>query len=189
MGGTIIDKLYADNLSLLKFLDGQKEVSFQIEADKNFRKLLLLSAASYFETEIIKVLIEFATLNSRSGLVIEFIKKGAIERRYHMYFDWKNRKANSFFGLFGTEFSSYMKEQMKAAPDIERAVESFMEIGAIRNELVHENFAVFPLEKTSEEIYALYKFGNNFPHILHDSLHKVSDTTCAVSASIAEKKQ
>jgi hypothetical protein len=47
-----------------------------------------------------------------------------------------------------------------------------MELGAERNRLVHTDFGSFSLEKTSEEIYDLYKkalkFVESFPTLLHD---------------------
>ena len=45
---------------------------------------------------------------------------------------------------------------VKASAALDEAIRAFLELGQMRNELVHENFATFALEKTSEEIYALY---------------------------------
>jgi len=36
-------------------------------------------------------------------------------------------------------------------------VKSFLELGGIRNRLVHLNFAGIPLDKTCKDIYDLYK--------------------------------
>lgn len=37
-----------------------------------------------------------------------------------------------------------------------------MELGRLRNELVHKNFAAFSVEKTPDEIYSLYLKANDF---------------------------
>ena len=42
------------------------------------------------------------------------------------------------------------------------AVKSFLELGQLRNELTHLNFANYPLDKTVDEIYALYQEANVF---------------------------
>ena len=45
---------------------------------------------------------------------------------------------------------------------LSHAVKSFLELGRLRNELTHMNFANYPLDKTVAEIYALYQEANVF---------------------------
>jgi hypothetical protein len=37
------------------------------------------------------------------------------------------------------------------------SVRAFLEVGNERNRLIHQDYATFPLEKTFEEIFALYQ--------------------------------
>jgi hypothetical protein len=69
-----------------------------------------------------------------------------------------------------------MLEEINKDSKLESAISAFIELGQIRNQLVHQNFADFYLEKTSEEIYKLYKdalvFVELFPLKLRDYLEQ-----------------
>ena len=69
---------------------------------------------------------------------------------------------NRFFGLFGTSFQQSMKKEVRENKDLEHSIGAFIEIGRDRNRLVHEDFASFSLEKTSQEIYDLYRSALKF---------------------------
>ncbi len=58
MANTIIDLLYNEFVDLLNFLDNAKEISLRSTVDTTFKKTLALSAASYFEDEIRRVLLK-----------------------------------------------------------------------------------------------------------------------------------
>ena len=105
MTDTIVDKIYNDFKGLLQYLEQNHQVSMISDADNNFKKVLLLSAASYFEHEITEILMNFVVIKSNNNTYIySFIKKKGIDRQFHTYFDWKNKDPNSFFALFGKEF-------------------------------------------------------------------------------------
>lgn len=157
MSTNVVDSLYRDNKELLDFLQRSGEVSFQIEVDGNFRKILLLSAASYFESVIRDTLIEFfREKTNQSDLVVSFLEKKAIERQYHTLFNWPGNNANSFFSLFGEGFKEFMKDEVKNNKKLDDSIKAFLKIGDSRNQLVHQNFANFVLESTAEDIYQLY---------------------------------
>lgn len=163
---TIVDRLYDDNRLLIEYLDKQGESSLRSNADNHFRKILLLSAASYFEANLKESLVHFFEEQlAHKELVIRFLQNKAIERQYHTYFSWGKRNANTFFGLFGDGFKEFMSESVKSDLQLNSAIEAFMELGEIRNHLVHQNFAVYPIEKTSDEIYELYRRAVNFIRI------------------------
>jgi hypothetical protein len=171
MNDTIIDKLYHDNLSLVSYLDQYGEISLRSFIDNNFKKTLLLSAFSFFESEITRLIIEFVLQETKnSKLIIAFIKAKAVERQFHTYFDWDANNANRFFALFGSEFRDMHKADVKNNSELELGVTSFMELGRIRNQLVHLNFASFPIEKTADEIYDLYKKANKFIEHIREKL-------------------
>lgn len=154
---TIVDLLYDDNKTLLNYLQEKGEISLLNNANESFRKSLLLAAGSYFEWVIQEAILDFARENSKAAEpLFELVRNKAIERQYHTYFQWGGNNANSFFGLFGDDFKQHMIAIVKANPPLDGAIRAFLELGKMRNELVHENFATFALEKTSEEIYSLY---------------------------------
>ena len=45
---------------------------------------------------------------------------------------------------------------------LEDSVKAFLEIGNLRNQMVHGNYADFQLNKTVEEVYKLYQDATNF---------------------------
>jgi hypothetical protein len=158
MDGTIIDKLYEDNTSVLTRLLEANEISMYSDLDGKLKKVLVMSAASYFETEIRSIIEIFVSrVSNANAAVIGLVKNKAIERQFHTYFSWKDRNANLFFSIFGEAFSKHCREQVKGDKEITDAIAAFMELGETRNKLAHLNFGVFPIDKTSAEIYGLYR--------------------------------
>ncbi|MEH2368343.1 HEPN domain-containing protein [Nostoc sp.] len=155
---SIVDRIYQDNLDLLKFLEDKNEPSFMVQFNTVFTKTLLLSAASYFEHEIcrmVQTFIEYKTKNDEC--IVSIVKQKAIERQYHTYFDWEGRNANKFFSLFGKTFKENRLKDVKEDTNLDSAIKSFLELGNERNKLVHQNFADCTIEKTAEEVYKLYQ--------------------------------
>jgi hypothetical protein len=169
--GDIVRQRYKEFKDMVDYLETNKEISLKIVADDNLKKVLLLSAASYFEDEIKDIILSFVEKNSDDNLMIKsFVKNKAVERQYHTYFDWNAKNANKFFSLFGEEFKNRAEEDVKDNSDLKKPILAFLEIGNLRNELVHGNFAVFPIEKTVEEIYDLYRLAHKFIDYLSSKL-------------------
>lgn len=168
---TAVDKLYEEANAVIQGLQRLVEPSLQVTASDHFRKAMLLSSASYFEHRICDCVLEF--VRERSGgskLVENFVRNKAISRQYHTWFKWDEQNANQFFGLFGSEFRDAMKDRVRAKDELRAAVQAFLEVGNERNKLVHQDYATFPLEKTLEEIYALYRRALTFVDELPDAL-------------------
>ncbi|MEW6380112.1 MAG: HEPN domain-containing protein [bacterium] len=179
MDKTIIDTLYEENQVLDEYLIRHDEISLRSNFDSNFRKTLLLSIASYFEYLIKNHILEFAEEQARAAEpLIEFLKNKAIERQYHTYFQWDARNANAFFGLFGSGFKDFMREEIAKDTELQASISAFVELGQVRNQLVHQNYATFPMDKTVQEIYDLYKkallFVDAFPKKLRVYLNNIN---------------
>jgi hypothetical protein len=173
---TIIDKQYDSGNSLVDYLKNQQQLTFYNEAENNFRKIILLSAASYFEKEISETVIEFAKTHSgNDDLVISIIKQKAVSRQYHTYFAWDKANANSFFGLFGEDFKNKMIQKVKADNRLDESIKAFLEIGNERNKMVHQNFAEIVIDKTAEEIYKLYQSALYFIDTMKKELIKQTE--------------
>lgn len=86
---------------------------------------------------------------------MSFFKKKAIIRQYYTYFDLNDKNINSFLGLFGDDFKKVFKEYIKEENQDEN-IKAFLELGRLRNELVHQNFIIYNLEKTANEIKDLF---------------------------------
>jgi hypothetical protein len=65
-----------------------------------------------------------------------------------------------------------MKERSNTNLEMQEAISRFIEIGRLRNELVHQNFATFEIEKTALEIYEAYQkaafFVQALPRVLRE---------------------
>lgn len=169
--GDIVGTRYKEFRGMIDYLETNKEISLKIVADDNLKKVLLLSAASYFEDEIKDIILSFVEKNSGNNPMINsFVKNKAVARQYHDYFDWNAKNANRFFSLFGEEFKKQASGDVKGNSELEESIRAFLEIGNLRNELVHGNFAVFPIEKTVKEIYELYRLAHKFIDYLSSKL-------------------
>jgi hypothetical protein len=152
-----VDRLYEESSSVIRAL-GRDEPSLAIAAADNFRKALVLASASYFEHRVSTCVLDFIHECAKGNdLVVGFVKNKAISRQYHTWFKWDEPNANQFFGLFGSSFKQTMTERVKASEELRASIRAFLEVGNERNKIIHQDFASFALEKTLEEIYALYQ--------------------------------
>lgn len=174
MTESAVERLYRENKELVVLLTNANELSHVNSVEASFRKTFLLAAASDFETRVRDCLINFVNEKANGyPAVVAFLKNKAIERQYHTYFNWKDRNANSFWGFFGSDFKAHMVTVVKADAALKGAIDAFLELGDLRNNLVHLDFASFVLDKTSEEIYELYKKAMPFVNRLPDLLRVV----------------
>ncbi|KJR41183.1 hypothetical protein MCHI_002917 [Candidatus Magnetoovum chiemensis] len=176
MSESEIDRLYEDNCELLKFLDNNKQVSLKSNVEDNSRKMFLLYAASHFEERLTKSIYNLAKEFNCAEPFIQFINNKAIQRQYHTYFNWDSKNANQLFKLFGDKFKKFMEEKVKSDREFEKAVSAFMELGRLRNEMTHGNIAEFILEKTTDEVYTLYKEGLRFVDTFPNMLREFANT-------------
>jgi hypothetical protein len=93
--------------------------------------------------------------------VLALVRIKALKRQYFSYFDWDNKRPGPFFSLLGEDIGERLKAESKIDP-LKSSVDAFMEIGFLRNCLVHQNFAGYVFEKTNEEVYALYRQASVF---------------------------
>jgi hypothetical protein len=129
--------------------------------------------ASYFEHRVCSIVIDFVRERSGgSALVESFVRNKAIARQYHTWFKWDETNANQFFGLFGSEFKIIMTNRVKGSDELRSSIRAFLEIGNERNKLVHQDYATFPMEKTLNELYRLYKDALKFIEFLPNVLRE-----------------
>lgn len=168
-----INKLYDDFESLKNYLLENKELDYLNIVEKQFTKNLIISSASFIESRMQNILTIFVESTSNHQLITSFFKNKAIARQYHTYFDWSSKNANNFLGLFGTDFRDITKVKIKEQ-NIENNIKDFLELGKIRNELVHQNFTLYTTDKTIQEIIELfnsaYRFLDFFKQELEASL-------------------
>lgn len=159
---TPLNKLISDYKDLYQYLLDNGQVSLAINIEDHYRKIFLLSCASYYESQLQDIIKKFVEIHSTDERVLCFLTNKAISRQYHTYFSWEANNINSFLGLFGNEFKSKISVEIKASPDLSKYVSAFLIIGNERNKMVHENFLSYPLEKTFQELESLNQYALKF---------------------------
>ena len=175
-----VEQLKNEYDAIGKYLSEQSEVSLLSDLNKHFRKVLILSAGSYFEHRITTILSNFVREKSNGdNRIVNFLEKQAISQKYHTLFSWgekdkpdnPGKNANTFFKLFGDDFKSKREEEVKTNEELKKSIEAFIEIGHLRNILVHSNFAEYVYEqKTPVEIFALFQKAEPFLDYLTEKL-------------------
>ena len=67
-----------------------------------------------------------------------------------------------FWSLFGEETKSKVRKTIDGEEGLKQAEKNFLQMGKMRNLLVHENFAEYDVNYTVEEIYTIYKSACDF---------------------------
>lgn len=167
---TIIDVLIERHHKISNSLASQREITLKSYLDDDFRKVLVLSIASFFEHQILEAVGRLAeTADSRQ---LEFLVKAkAIDRQYHTYFEWRGRNANKFLSLFGADFKNEVSDEIKNDSSLNEGCRSFLQLGDTRNRLVHGNFAEQNIDYALGEIIELYKKSLGFVEFLSNRIH------------------
>lgn len=154
---------YQDSKELYNYLIGKGEVSFATYINDVYKKVLVLSATSYFETKIADLISGYAKKVSESDeRIVNLIKSKVIERQFYTLFDWNANNTNFFWKLFGEETKVSVRKKIDCDEKLGEAERCFIELVKQRNLLVHENFVEFDVNNTVEEIYEKYCQACNF---------------------------
>lgn len=171
-----IGVLYSDFIKLKEYLLQNKQLDFIFKLESDFKKTLLISSASYIESIFQEMLIAYFERNS-TKLISIFLQNKAISRQYHTLFNWKEQNINSFLGLFGEEFKNTVNTKMKLEQNqtIKLCCKSFLELGRLRNELVHQNFLLYSTDKTAEEIIILFTNALTVVNFIKENLEQFNN--------------
>ena len=173
-----IDELWSDHRELVTYLQADNQLQLISRVEETFSKTLMIAAASYFEVQLTQAIVRLYIESTQGAEVLaQFVRKQAIGRRFAQLFQWGNetrsgRNANSFYSLFGADFGDYMKMKVQGDQNLDDSVKAFLEIGNLRNQMVHGNYADFQLNKTVDDVYGLYqvatKFVDEFPDAIRE---------------------
>ncbi|MDE2716968.1 MAG: HEPN domain-containing protein [Chloroflexota bacterium] len=168
---SVVDRLFSEHNKVVGLLDEHSELSLRIATEATLRKVLVLSAASYFERYITDAVLRFVgDVSGESACVSALVANKAVRRQYHTYFQWDGNSANSFFALFGTEFKARMKGIVRGDDDLAKGIQAFLTIGLERNKMVHGDFGSYQIEKTTDEVMELYRRATVFVERIPDYL-------------------
>ena len=167
-----IAAMVAEHRQLIAHLQSTGAISLQATVEPAFAKTLLVSAASYYEHRMTEVLVGLYESDSNGGptALTEFVRNQAIGRRYAQLFSWGDNNANSFFRSFGIGFRAYMVEKVRDDRALDESIKAFLELGKLRNAMVHGNYMNFTLNKTVAEVFELYQKANIFVEGFSDNV-------------------
>lgn len=128
-------------------------------------KYLLVSAAGDLEQRTIDAVIYLYEHDQTSAHLRHFVRHKALERQFHTLFDWRNKKPNTFFSLFGPEKKKELVE-LCAGDQYKQCTDDFLSIVHYRNEMVHTGLAAYSLPLTLEDVYAMYRSALGFVNLI-----------------------
>ena len=161
-----VEGLYADYLGLILDLDGRSP-SGLTALNRSYHKHLLVAAASSLE-EVVKDLIP-RLFETRGGKQMgAFVSKRVMARNYSQLFDWKAQTAQGFFASFGDDCSKNFKTLLKTDDGLKKQHDAFLALGHLRNEVVHNDYAIYPVALTPDEIIEQYRLAIRFTERFED---------------------
>ncbi|MBP0453477.1 hypothetical protein J5Y04_28605 [Kitasatospora sp. RG8] len=173
-----VELLYRDQRQILDALQ-LSEPSFHASLQAMLPKVLMLAAASEFEHYVCGYIRDYVAEVSTGNRVGFLVERKAISRQYHTFFDWPKRKAGPFWALFGPEFKKAVELEISEKDGLGDGLAAFLEVGAIRNELIHNNYADVTINTTLDEVHSLYERGWSFvghlPQLLRISIPDEDD--------------
>jgi hypothetical protein len=105
-----------------------------------------------------------------SVIVASLLERQVISRKYHTFFGWDDLKPMPFFAMFGDEYKTLAQARMKSDAEASSAMKAFLELGQIRNKLVHGNFVAFTVDKTPEELIGQFRIAQKFVAFIRETL-------------------
>lgn len=138
-----------------------EDISNLADLDAQFRKLAVLSCASYLENDLMEALKQF--FFDVGPEVGEFVRRGALERKFHTLFNWDKPLPDSFFKSWGTDCERRYRSRLEVDMGCEGIMKSFMVLVAARNLLVHENLAERTSDLTFDEVREHFGRAYRFP--------------------------
>ena len=163
-----IDKLLPNNPAL---------VSFRNEYIDLTRRILLISAANSFERHLCRF-IPNIFCSSNHDIIYHFISKQALSRKYHTLFQWEqdktNKKANSFYSLFGDKFKNEIRQKIDSEENLKlkEGESDFITLGNERNQVAHKGVKFAEFTRDIEGVYNLYNSSLTFYTFLCSTLIK-----------------
>lgn len=175
-----IEALWTDHQALVQHLQSNGEWTLSSRVEEAFAKTLIIAAASYFEIWLTESILGiYRTSTSGFEQLVEFVRTKAIGQGFAQLFTWgkdgrPSHNANYFYSFFGGEFSLHMKELVRQDKDLDDSVRAFLEIGNLRNHMVHGDYANFTVEKTATDVYKLYEKATLFLAMFPQELERFS---------------
>lgn len=158
-----------DNKALNGILTSNIElVSFYTGYNSLFTKMFAIACSNSFEKKWLDFLPNF--LSGNNPLTKSFIRTQAVDRKFHTMFDWKNKSAGPFYGAFGEGFKKFIANKIKGDSILKSKQDAFLELGQLRNLIVHEGIHNFSLQRDIKSIYELFNESLDYSVFIYESI-------------------
>jgi hypothetical protein len=150
-----VESLYFDYEELVHEMS-EASASGLSALNRSFHKHLLVASASNLEEQV-KELVPMLFVNHGRDEMGSFVLKRVLARGYAGLFEWKDQKAQGFFSSFGEDAGKGFKARLRADDEFKANHDAFMRLGHLRNEVVHNDYALYNIELTPYEIVELFR--------------------------------
>ena len=157
-----VQALKADADEIKSALSAAGHLSLLITAEDVIRRNLLISAASYFEHDLCKRIENVFSSRGYSEECVSLIRSKAIVRQFYSYFDFNSSNTNRLFSAFGQACKERASNALRSSSALRESQSSFLQICGMRNNMVHENFAAFSMDVSSDEVVENFRRGLRF---------------------------
>ncbi|WP_432245741.1 HEPN domain-containing protein [Arthrobacter sp. G.S.26] len=154
-----VGSLYQDYLDLIS--DLSMSPSGLSSLNRSYHKHLLVAAASSLEDKVKALVPEIFSRHGTDRLG-EFVAKQVMARGYHTLFEWKSGTAQGFFTSFGDVCGRAFRAALKDNDQLKTQHAAFMQLGQLRNQVVHNDYASALVELTPKEIIGRYHLALEF---------------------------
>lgn len=163
----LVSGMFHSCCSELTALGHRAELSSFLDVNQLLTKSFLLSCASFYEDELVKIVGGVVGSGDLVDSVSLWINSVAVNGQFYKWFNFRNtRNANPFFSMFGQDFKSKMRLLIDTRDWRIKAESDFIELCQKRNESVHRNYAAYSLDLTIDEIYEKHRSAMKFIRIV-----------------------
>lgn len=156
---TVIDTLFESFSEQIAYLDANKQATMRSNAEENFKRVLVVATASFFESELKDTIKEFVNKNTGREELKVLINTKLLDRGFFRLIELNhsNRTSNSLNSFLATFGMKQIDDEKKTDEKLEGALQAFVEIMLDRDILVHQNYASRALPGTTGDYYDKYK--------------------------------
>lgn len=166
-------EMFESCLSELEELGPRTGLSSYVNVTQLLGKSLLLSCASFYEDELVRIIKRAVESGNYPKSLITWINNVAIDGQFYKWFDFRNTKnSNAFIGKFGQEFKLKMRTIIDSKDLRKKSEADFMELCRKRNESVHRNYATYSLDLTINDINEKHRSAMGFIRIVDYGVRK-----------------
>lgn len=157
-----LTSFFEERRDIARLLEDAIEPSLLNVYQTDLPKVLVVAVASSFERTVVQHIEDFYRSTSQHESATAFVLKKALFRQYHSLFDWNANNVTQFTNLFGPACTEKFKEELHLHDWLDDAVKDFLRLGRARNELVHGDFASYPVTLTPGEVQQKYESALRF---------------------------